>query len=358
MTFNPEFMPAQNPGELRGALRLYSPVYSLRVCTNHIIDQDEYEEIKLAEECAATYCDLGECVVTEFGAGCTCNEGAAARVFKDSDGLPSITCVPDTGTVDFAAGGLELPDACDGVDVQDGTCIDVGGFANVVCDEGKAAALIEDSPVAQCADIVHEVGDNGARNYSRLLQDIDVCAPPPPSCPEDGWLEDRGDDLERPGVECYDPPDPSWFEKTPEPDCSEQEEDELTDLAAEDASASSTSDSKGSDGADDATSDEDTASGSGGADEDEPVEAGPNTTKPRQDPDEGADEDEEDESKADESDDSEKGADAGKGGVEPSGNSRLFCGVINVGGARGASLLSGLLFAAAALVMRRRRYQS
>jgi hypothetical protein len=222
MTFNPEFKPGST--NTRRRLELRGSSVSLAACEDQVIDQEAYREASLVAECATTYCDLGECVVTELGVGCMCDDGAAARRFTDSDGLPSLTCVPDVGTVDFSAGGLDVPDACKGADIDGGSCIDVGGFAAVACDKGKSASLVDGGSLPQCADVIYAAGDNGARDYSDRLLELEVCAPPPPSCEAGGWLVEREVEIE--GVQCGDPPHESWFEEPPEPDCSAYTSDE------------------------------------------------------------------------------------------------------------------------------------
>jgi hypothetical protein len=254
-------------------------------------------------------------------------------VFTDSDGLPSLTCVPDKGTVDFSAGGLELPDACAGIDVDDGECVDVGGFPTVVCEDGMAAAFVDGSAVAQCAAIDHHTGEPGARNYSRQLEELEVCAPPAPSCPPDGWLVDLEDQVSRPGVSCYDAPDPSWFEQPPAPDCSEADDDAPEDEGRSDVT---TSEAQGSGVA---ASDRNTS---------DPVPgASPN--------------DDEDDDEADAEDTTLPAGhlDTTKPRPEPSGRSRLFCGVTSVGKRQGggfaALLFGGALLFGAALVLSCRR---
>ncbi len=228
MTFNPEFIPAKNPsGGMR--LNLRQTEYSLRRCEDQVIDTEAYEEVTELTKCGAVYCDFGECVITEQGAGCVCEEGFVARAFVDSDGRPSITCVPEVNTVDFSAGGLELPDACDGVSVTDGDCTDVGGFAAVACDEDRGAALgPEIGGVASviCSPIERHSGGPGASNPTPALLDLEVCAPAPPSCSADGWLVETSVSIE--GVLCGDEPHESWFEEPPEPDCSGSDGDSAT----------------------------------------------------------------------------------------------------------------------------------
>ncbi len=223
MTFNPEFVPVNEPSGFRGNLQLVGKAFTLAACEGQIVDRDSYEHTKEIADCSSMYCDYGECVTTSFGPGCACDDGFVARVFTDSDGLPSLTCVPEVGTVDFAAGGLDVPDACEGVEADGGSCVDVGGFAALDCDEGLAAAL---GPVIggrtlfpACVEISEGSGGPGARNFTKAYADLDVCAPPPPSCPGNGWLEER--QVAREGLDCGDGPDSSWFDVPPAPDCSE-----------------------------------------------------------------------------------------------------------------------------------------
>ncbi len=221
MTFNPEFVPAPEPvGNMR--LNLVGTTYQFGSCSDRIIDQDTYEHLTEVDACASMYCDYGECVVTNLGPGCACNDGFVARTFLDADGQTSLTCVPEVGTVDFEAGGIEVPDVCEGVTVADGACVDVGGFAAVSCDAGLAAAMGPTiggiSQLPACSEIEAESGGPGARNFTVGFQDLEVCAPPPPLCPPNGWLVEREVEIE--GVDCGDGPDASWFEEPPAPDCS------------------------------------------------------------------------------------------------------------------------------------------
>jgi hypothetical protein len=105
MTFNPEFVPTT---EERASHRiaLTARRFDLRACEALILDEDDYRQILDLELCSSTYCDYGECVVTDAGAGCACEDGFVARAFVDIDGEASISCVPEVGTVDFAAGGV------------------------------------------------------------------------------------------------------------------------------------------------------------------------------------------------------------------------------------------------------------
>jgi hypothetical protein len=180
-------------------------------------------QIVARELCSNLYCDYGNCAVTAAGAGCVCNEGFVARTYTESDGAASVTCVPEVGRVDFAAGGLDVPDACAGVSVDGGVCLDVGGFPTVSCETGLAAVIPTSgnqlNRAPQCAAITQPTKSQGATNYSSAMNELDACERPPPNCPADGWLEEVAVTIE--GVDCGTTPDSSWFEPTPKPMCAE-----------------------------------------------------------------------------------------------------------------------------------------
>jgi hypothetical protein len=121
-------------------------------------------------------------------AGCVCDAGYVGRAFTDLDGQPSITCVPVNAPVDFEADGLDLPDACAGVDCGVGACVDVGGFPTCRCADGAAARLGTTGGVTCGTVITERTGGPGAFDYSEAIADIRVCAPRPPECGETGWL--------------------------------------------------------------------------------------------------------------------------------------------------------------------------
>jgi MYXO-CTERM domain-containing protein len=52
---------------------------------------------------------------------------------------------------------------------------------------------------------------------THAIADLDVCAPPPPSCGSTGWLEEY--DVAIPGVQCGPKPHESWFVEPPAPTC-------------------------------------------------------------------------------------------------------------------------------------------
>ncbi len=241
MTFNPEYHPSGVPTAVT-RLNLTGVVYNLNGCEDAVIEQEDFEAQLALAACSSLYCDYGECVLTEDGVGCACDDDAVARMFTDSDGVPSLTCVPERGTVDFAAGGIELPDACKGREVANGECIDVGGFPAIACDDGYGAVsgplILGVVSVPTCAVIERASGSPGAINTTTELLDLDVCAPDPPDCPQDGWLEERPVSVE--GVECGDGPDSSWFEIPPAPVCGSASEQGNTFMPASASAASDT----------------------------------------------------------------------------------------------------------------------
>ncbi len=95
----------------------------LDACASQVVDQARYLDVVRSRACATVYCGAGECASTAGGGGCVCAMGQVARTFSDLDGEQSVTCVPAVPPVDLAAGGLELPDPCDGVECGDGACV-------------------------------------------------------------------------------------------------------------------------------------------------------------------------------------------------------------------------------------------
>lgn len=214
-------------------LQLDGTDYSLGSCEAQVEDPDALQMVTREQRCAATYCDFGECVVAGGRAGCRCDEGFVARMFTDTDGKPSITCVPEIPPVDFAAGGIELPSACADKSPQSGQCVDVGGFPTMKCD-GQTGAFIPRGDEAApgfpiCMDVVHATGTPGAGNYTQQLKELSVCAPPPPVCSAKGWLVKRT--VSKPGKDCGNGPDPSWLIEPPEPTC-DYEDDEDNAIAS------------------------------------------------------------------------------------------------------------------------------
>lgn len=220
MIEDPLFEPSSAPqGNVRA--RFTGVDTTLASCAEQVVDEERYDEIVQSQACADTYCDWGECVITDQGPGCRCDEGFLARVFPDAEGQLSLTCVPETPRVDFAAGGLELASSCSYDPAGDGECFDLGGFPAVACPSDQGAVIGVPSSrgptIASCSEIVLHTSTQGATNYSSALADLDVCAPPPPSCPANGWLEER--QVQNPGIECGEAPDPSWFDPPPAPEC-------------------------------------------------------------------------------------------------------------------------------------------
>lgn len=218
MTFDPLFAPSTDGTDVP-RIRASGRSSTLRGCLGSVVaeSQDTVREIHAMQGCANLYCGAGECVVTSVGAAaCACDAGYVARDFTDLDGARSVTCVPDTPPVDFAAGGLVLPDACAGVNCDVGTCVDVGGFPTCRCDAGSAAMPFGAAPT--CAPIVRSTGTPGGQDYSSPLATIDVCAPAPPTCASGGWLVEQP---RRDHVLLCDSsvPDPSRLVAPPAPEC-------------------------------------------------------------------------------------------------------------------------------------------
>jgi len=155
--------------------------FTLDSCEADVIDKEAHAANVAVQPCAAVYCGAGECVVTELGAGCRCDEGQVARTFTDLDGETSVTCVPVVRPVDLGA-NTTLPDTCSNFDCGEGSCVDLSGFPGCDCNAGSGMA------VSGCATVTTATGSAGADNYSRALQELDVCAPAPPTCGEFGWL--------------------------------------------------------------------------------------------------------------------------------------------------------------------------
>lgn len=234
MTFDPEFdviesVPSNGTKSI--VQRHFLNRHSLSECVDQIIDKAAYESILVKDLCSTVYCGVGECAVTSNQkAGCICPAGYAVRRFTELDGLPSVTCVPDTGTVDLGI-GLSLPDICDRVDCGRGVCVDIGGFAACQCDDSSVGVLGEDGfAPATCslASTLTTAGDAGGRAYTLDLKNLDVCAPPPPVC--DGkyqWLSKKNPQI--PGLQCHEEPPETAFQMPPIPPCygpkSEEEPD-------------------------------------------------------------------------------------------------------------------------------------
>ncbi len=188
MSFDPMFQPSFDH-DLTGRLTLTGQLSSLARCVDDVMDQDAYDAITARQLCAATYCGVGaECAATAMGGGCACGPGTVARSFTDADGARSVTCVPEVAPVDFGADGLPLPDACASADCGSGSCVDLGGFPACRCNPGEAAVVVEGTEAPTCVAITEMTGSPGAEDFTTPLEDVSVCAPPPPSCSEYGWL--------------------------------------------------------------------------------------------------------------------------------------------------------------------------
>jgi hypothetical protein len=206
MTFDPQFEPKPS-ADLFGRLTLAARQPTLAGCKPSVIDRAKLAEVEAMQGCAATYCGPGnQCVATAAGAACLCGADQVAQRFVDLDGLPSVTCVPRVPTCDLRAGGEQLPDACATTSCGSGSCIDRNGIAVCACDAGHAA-IAGTGNAPRCVAFDRTSATPGAEDFSEPLRDLEVCAPPPPKCGEDGWLVRKPS--ARPGVNCgfTDPPE-------------------------------------------------------------------------------------------------------------------------------------------------------
>jgi hypothetical protein len=217
MTFDPTFEPDYG-ATLSGRLVLAGEQPSLAACASQVIDQARYAELDELQSCAAIYCGSGQCVTTAAGAACACDAGFVAQRFLDLDDQPSVTCVPRIPPVDLRAGGLALPDACAGVDCGMGACRDRNGVAVCECD-GGAGAVPTAGTTPRCEPIERLSQTPGGQDFSEPLRTLEVCAPPPPTCGENGWLVRTTPNI--PGVSCGKDYTPSARLTTPRPapDC-------------------------------------------------------------------------------------------------------------------------------------------
>ena len=216
MSFDPAFGPDVGAAET-GRLQLSTNQPSLAACRDQVIDQPRLASIDALQACATVYCGAGECEIAGGVGACACDGGTDSRRFGDVDGKPSVTCVPQTSPVDLGAGGLQLPDACAGVDCGLGRCRGINGIATCACD-GGAAAVAGDGTAPRCLPIDALSRGPGAEDFSEPLLALSVCAPPPPSCGPIGWLERVGS--LRPGVDCGNAaPTPEQLIVPPAPTC-------------------------------------------------------------------------------------------------------------------------------------------
>jgi hypothetical protein len=131
-----------------------------------------------------------ECVITSAGPACACGSGAVATGYIDLDDRASVTCEPATPPADLHAGSDVLPDACVGADCGAGSCSDRNGVPVCTCNDG-AAAVLGATPGAppKCEPITLHTHVPGATDYATQLHGLAVCAPAPPACGTDGWLQ-------------------------------------------------------------------------------------------------------------------------------------------------------------------------
>ena len=219
MTFDPAFEPDDTTSGLFGNLYVNGTQPSLNACGAAVLDQAKLRAIDDAQQCASLYCGPhGQCVVTASGPACQCGEGYVAQQFTDMDTQPSVTCVPRVPPVDLRADGIQLPDGCAGVSCGAGQCIDRNGEPVCACDAGAAAIASLTAAAPSCAPVTSLSGSPGAQDFSEELRGLKVCAPRPPTCGPDGWLQKVG--TVNPGVDCGDSqPDPALTREPPAPTC-------------------------------------------------------------------------------------------------------------------------------------------
>ncbi len=222
MSYDPVFEPNPEFGAF-GNLVLSNQLTSLSACEGAIIDSAHYDEIVAMGACSSVYCGTGSCVLTASGAACECAPGTTSRRFIDLDGRSSVTCVPDESPVDLAAGGIEVPDACGGVDCGAGSCVDVGAFPTCQCDAGYAGAQEGLEAAPKCEAILAHSGGHGADNFTKPLASLPVCAPPPPDCGEFGWNTPISNFNGKAGIACaYSVPSAAELVPVAAPTCEQR----------------------------------------------------------------------------------------------------------------------------------------
>jgi hypothetical protein len=212
---DPAFGPVAN-APLEGRATFEGARFSVLACRDDVLSFVDAAHIRAIMPCAAAYCGAGKCVTTDSDdAGCECEPGHVAREMVDMDGRASVTCVPAVGTAAVGPTG-----ACAAVDCGLGTCVEVGGFAACLCDDG-AAAEPSGAGRPRCVPVQVRSGSAGAENFSIRLLDVPVCAPAPPiDCGGNGWLVPNPDRPIR-GLECATTPepDPALLYERPPPSC-------------------------------------------------------------------------------------------------------------------------------------------
>ena len=201
MTFDPGFEP--DPAAVAsGPMYVASTQPSLASCIQAVRDRAAYADITAEQGCNAMYCGpTSECVITQAGPACACGSATVATGFIDLDEHASVTCVPAVPPVDLRAGGDLLTDACWAVDCGTGQCEDRNGVAVCRCDASSAAVLGSTAGAPpRCSPIRLQTHSPGAQDFALPLAALAVCAPAPPLCGTDGYLEHVSSP--RVGVDC------------------------------------------------------------------------------------------------------------------------------------------------------------
>lgn len=201
MTFDPGFEPDPTY-PLPTTMYTVGTQPSLARCSQAVQDRAAYADITAEQACNAMYCGpTSECVITAAGPACACGAGTVATGFIDLDEHASVTCVPAVPPVDLRAGGDVLPDACATADCGTGRCEDRNGVAVCLCDAASAAVLGSSSGAPpRCSPIRLQTHSPGAQDFAAPLAALAVCAPAPPLCGSDGYLEKVASP--RVGVDC------------------------------------------------------------------------------------------------------------------------------------------------------------
>jgi hypothetical protein len=192
MTFDPVFEPDPGAKYLRPIHQELR--YTVEDCASDVLYPHQYWLSVSREACTSVYCGpQGRCEPLDNGeAGCACEPGWVAQAFTDLDGGPSITCVPEQPPTDLGL-GLNLPDACGGIDCGLGTCVDRNGFAACSCDPETVAETPLPGASPFCTPLQlptnsSELASPGAERFSEALRTLEVCLPIAPHCGPDGWL--------------------------------------------------------------------------------------------------------------------------------------------------------------------------
>ena len=222
MTFDPHVRASTTARRRFGRLSLRGNQPSLAACTGGMLDKPRYADLDGA---AGVRGDVLRHRRPVRDHRSTAPRARAARARSrsgslDLDGAPSVTCVPETPTVDLRAGGEPLPDACADVELR---------RRHVHRSQRRRGLRVRDrapprwsAPRRRPRRAARRSSARATRRAPRTtataLRDLEVCAPPPPACGPDGWLVHTGST--RPGVACGDLDPPASAQRPgPKPTC-------------------------------------------------------------------------------------------------------------------------------------------